>query len=286
MINSEKNKFMKLKSKCCGSDLIKYNNKADYCTSCLSVFTKNLPSDQELIDYYKRFNEGYHGGGREKDAKKRQLKYALKYLAIVNKFSNEDKLLIDIGSSNNPFPNLAYSSGLRVTVVDYVKPKELDKSISFIPSSIENLTDIKGEFDMVTAFAIIEHTKDPFLALKNLVSLCKIGGKIVVYIPEIGEFSDNNSLGTTNWYCPPEHLNLLSKKGLIKILSKMNCNLEYYSRFELNQIRFIIRYGIGFFEGTIGFFVKKINYNYWLKIRQRRKSKYQGMGLFVFQKIS
>jgi hypothetical protein len=266
--------------------LLKYNNQSVYCSKCYSVFTENLPSDQELTEYYKRFNQAYHGGGRSKGAKKRQIKYALKYLKVVDKFSNNGKQLIDIGSSNNPFPNVACNKGYKVTVVDYVKPIELDPSICFISSSIENLNTIKKEFDIVTAFAIIEHTKDPFLAIKKLIDLCKIGGKLIIYIPEIGEFPDNYSLGTSNWYFPPEHLNLLSKKGLVKILSDMHCNLEYYKRFELNQFRFIIRYGIGLLEGVFGFLVHKINYNYWFKIRQQRKSRYQGMGFFVFQKIS
>lgn len=112
-----------------------------------------------------------------------------------------------------------------------------------------------------------------------------VNGIIVIYIPEIGRFPDNYSLGTTNWFCPPEHLNLLSKKALIKLMGN-NCKLKYYKRFELNILRYLIRYGIGILEGSIGYIVKLVfGERIWFHIRQKRTSKYQGMSMFVFKKI-
>lgn len=269
---------------CCNIILVKYINIGNFCPKCHSVFATNIPTDEELAEYYKFFNEDYHGGGRTLGSKKRQLQYAEKYLKVVDQFSN-GKLLIDIGSSNNPFPNIAHSQGYKVTVVDYVKPQKLSPEICFIESNIENLITIDKNFEIVTAFAIIEHTKDPLFAINNLRNLCMVNGIIVIYIPEIGRFPDNYSLGTTNWFCPPEHLNLLSKKALIKLMGN-NCKLKYYKRFELNILRYLIRYGIGILEGSIGYIVKLVfGERIWFHIRQKRKSKYQGMSMFVFKKI-
>jgi len=265
--------------------LLKYNNIASFCPSCYSVFALNLPSEEELAAYYFDFNEDYHGGGRSKEAKKRQLRYAKKYLKIVERFSTAGSL-IDIGSSNNPFPDIAHEKGYQVTVVDYVRPKELHPDITFIGSNIENLTDFSQKFDTVTAFAIIEHSKDPLSAISNLTKLCKANGIIIIYIPEIGQFSDNYSLGTSGWLYPPEHLNLLSKKALIKLMEQNQCKSIYYEKFELNSFRFMIRYGIGILEGTIGYFTKNLfGQSIWYKIRQTRKSKFAGLSMFVFQKL-
>ena len=244
-----------------------------------------MPTDKELEAYYHSFNEDYHGGGRAKGAKKRQNRYAEKYLKIVNEYSY-GKLLIDIGSSNNPFPNIAKKCGYSVTVVDYVKPKELLSDISFIPSRIEDLMSIKLQFDVVTAFAIIEHTKDPILALKNLIKLSKVNGIIIIYIPEIGEFPDKFSLGTSKWLFPPEHLNLISKKALVELMERENCILSHYERFELNLLRFIIRYSIGFFEGVIGFMFRFLfGEKIWEDVRFKRKSLYTGLSMFVFMRV-
>jgi hypothetical protein len=269
----------------CETPLFYYNDDGEFCKNCGSVFATNMPTDEELAEYYRNFNIVYHGGGRTNGAENRQFRYAEKYLDIVNKFSN-GKLLIDIGSSNNPFPNIAQSNGYNVTIVDYVKPQNLNTKITFINSNIEGLNSMSKDFDIVTAFAIIEHTKDPQLSLHILTNLCKINGIIVIYIPEIGLFADNYSLGTSKWLFPPEHLSLLSKNALIKIMEQNDNKLLYYKRFEINVFRYLIRYGIGITEGTIGYLAKLFfGERVWLKIRQKRKSIYTGLSIFVFTRI-
>lgn len=74
---------------CCNIILVKYiNNIGNFCPKCHSVFATNIPTDEELAEYYKFFNEDYHGGGRILGSKKRQLQYAEKYLKVVDQFSN------------------------------------------------------------------------------------------------------------------------------------------------------------------------------------------------------
>ena len=268
----------------CNNNLVKYTELGEYCPNCFSVFTKKLPSQKELNNYYNQFNIDYHGGGRSKGAVNRQIKYANLYMQFINKHA-KGKYLIDIGSSNNPLPNIAYSNGYQVTIADFIKPNNLNSNITFIKESIENIdTSDSKKYDVVTAFAVIEHTRHPLVSLGKMIELCKSDGIILIYIPEIGHFSDINALGTSGWYSPPEHLNLLSKKCLKLIMSKNNCELINYSRFELSRTRYLIRYGIGLVEGLIGIFVKSINSRLWLKIRQKRISKHTGMAMFVFRK--
>lgn len=268
---------------CCNTALIKYNGAGKYCPICYSVFTTDIPSEEYLSEYYRFYNEDYHGGGRAKGSKERQLSRAEKYLKIVRRFS-KGKKLIDIGSSTNPFPNVAYFEGYNVTVVDYIKPKKLNPNIKFIESSLENLS-VKLKYEVITALAIIEHTNNPELAINNLVNLCAINGILVINIPEIGRFPDKNSLGTSKWFRPPEHLTLLSKNAIVKLMKRRNCDLLYYSRFELNTIRYAVRYGIGYLEGCVGYITKLIfGVEIWSKIRQKRKSKYQGLSMFVFKR--
>jgi len=99
------------------------------------VFAEVSPTDEELALYYKNFNEGYFGGGRSLGSSERQLQYANKFLKLVERFSNK-KTLIDIGSSTSPFPNIAYSKYYSVTVVDFIKPQNLNPNITFIGSYI------------------------------------------------------------------------------------------------------------------------------------------------------
>lgn len=267
----------------CSTTLLEYNTLGKYCPNCFSIYAKEIPSDKELSVYYNKFNESYTGGGRSKGAIKRQNKYANIYIRLVNKYAN-GKSLIDIGSSTNPFPNVALAKGYQVTIADFVKPKNLNGEIKFIESSLENIDTIES-YDVVTAFAVIEHTRLPIIALGKLIELCKVNGIIIIYIPEIGHFSDKYALGTSGWFSPPEHINLLSKKCLNSVMTNLKCEQIYYSRFELNITRYLIRYGIGFVEGIFGIFVKTLNSNIWNSIRQKRISKHNGMSIFVFRKL-
>jgi len=98
------------------------------CERCGSICAVTLPSTETLNSYYEKFYVNYHGGGRENKADNRQKRYAKKYLDIVNQYST-GKDIIDIGSSTNPFPNYALNQGYNVTVLDYLKPKNLSSNI-------------------------------------------------------------------------------------------------------------------------------------------------------------
>ena len=67
---------------------------------------------------------------------------------------------------------MASSNGYQVTVVDFIKPKNLNKDIRFIKQSLENIdTQSEKKYDIVTAFAILEHTRYPLIALKKMIEL-------------------------------------------------------------------------------------------------------------------
>jgi SAM-dependent methyltransferase len=267
----------------CGSELSIYNNLYLTCNGCFSVFVKDIPTHEEIDSYYKNYFSRYHGGGRSKGALERQKSYAKKYFKVLERYSGGNTL-IDVGSANNPFPNIACSNKYKVSIVDINKPKNLCSYIQFFKSSIEDLNLPSAMFDNVTAMAIIEHTRFPLKALESLAKLTKKHGTLIIYIPEAGRFPDKFALGTSKWLYPPEHLNLLSGKGLIEAMRKNKCELITSYRFELNLIRFFLRYGIGYIEGALGWLVKLINQNYWQEIRQKRKHHYKGMEIFIFKK--
>jgi SAM-dependent methyltransferase len=267
----------------CKVKLIDYNDVGVYCPSCFSVYSKEIPSDLELAEYYSNYNLKYHGGGRDTGAETRQIKYAEKYLRYVDRYTI-GKSILDVGSANSPFPNFAFKKGYQVSVLDYTKPLFLENQVTFYQSSLENFKFDKLNFDIVTCFAILEHTKDPLKSLKILSRLVAKNGYLLIYIPEAGSFFDRFSLGTTKWLFPPEHLSLLSNKGLNAILNDLNFSLVYQSKFEINFLRYFVRYSIGFIEGLIGFSVKTFFGNdIWSRFRYRRKSFYQGMSISVYK---
>lgn len=255
------------------------------CEKCGSICAIHLPGKEVLKKYYAKFNKTYHGGGRKKSAVNRQKQYATKYLEIVNKYRTGEHLM-DVGSSTNPFPNYALHEGYNVTVLDYIKPENLSNAIKFITGAIDNEegSPINTQYHIVTLFAVIEHCRYPHNAIKNLSKLCLSGGHIVLTTPEIGRFADRYALGRTDWFRPPMHLHLISESGMKNLFAEFDCSLVKSMRFELNSVRWLARYSIGFIEGVIGWLVKQVNPIIWSKARENRVALNQGIALYVFRK--
>ena len=139
----------------CSGETLPYMKNGSFCHSCSSVLVDKSPSLSELALFYDSFQDDYHGGGTKSNALGRQLKWAMKYLELSKRYSKGDTL-IDVGSANNPFPNIA-SEFYNVTCLELKKPKSLSKKVCFEQGSlIDDLKEFK-QFDVVTCWAVLEH---------------------------------------------------------------------------------------------------------------------------------
>jgi SAM-dependent methyltransferase len=257
------------------------------CADCGSISVTKPPSQGELTEYYHTFNNNYHGGGRKKGAVVRQKKRALADLKRIQ-LIRRNGTLIDIGSSNSPFPSLASLAGYSVVAVDYIRPAQLNSEVNFIEGNLNDpaslLSRIDRKFDIVTAFYVLEHCLDPKSALNVLCKLCAPSGIVAISTPEINCFADRNALGRTPWFYPPEHIHLVSEKGLMKIFGVCGMNLISINKQEYSHIRWILRYGFGLVQGIMGYCIKVINRDYWMKIRLNRKSMIYNIIICIYQK--
>jgi SAM-dependent methyltransferase len=244
-----------------------------------------LPSQEQIAAFYQTYNDTYEGGGSS--GGKNLQRYARRYLELVRKHAARSGRLIDVGSSNNPFPNLAVSNGFETTVMDFVRPQELSQSVTFVAGNINDrsaVDAVKSGFDVVTCWAVLEHLPDPRLSASILAGLCRPGGTLLLSTPEIGTALTNHSLGRSPWFYPPEHLCLVSPVAVKKLFEPLGCVLSTHARLELTPLRHIARYGVGWAEAAVGFSVKLLASTYWQRMRESRVHAFQGMSYFVFHK--
>jgi SAM-dependent methyltransferase len=170
--------------------------------------------------------------------------------------------------------------------MDIVRPKKLANSISFIAGLIDrqDIIDLKSNFDVITAYAVIEHCRYPSIAVKNLISLCKHGGFIILTTPAVGRFGDKYALGYSPWFIPPEHLNLISPRGIGMMFNHMGAKIIQFGTFELTSGRKMLRQMIGVVEGSIGFFIKKIAPDLWRSYQCRRATNVREIHYFIIKK--
>lgn len=250
---------------------------------CHSVCASALPGADELDAFYKAFNLDYSGGGRRSGAAERQMRYARRYLSSVLRHCRSG-CLIDVGSSTNPFPNLAAKFGFAVTVLDRIRPVELDPAIQFVQGMAEESQLLRERFDVVTAFAVLEHFRLLKESIAAIVSYAKPGGFIVITTPLVGEGLERNSPGHTRWFCPPEHLHLVSPRGIRELFETCGCHVREQARFELDPLRWAFRYGCAAVEGAAGAVLRTVMPGAWRNLRDRRNAVSQQIALYVFQK--
>ncbi len=179
------------------------------------------------------------GGGRASSEGGRLGRYAARYLSTVQGVRTAGSL-IDVGTSRSPFPNLAAKAGYQVTVADWVRPATLDAGIGFVSASLDDekmAATIARTFDVVTAFAVIEHCRFPLHAAKNLAGICAPGGLVILTTPLAGTYFERQAAGFSGWYYPPEHLHIFSRLGMTRLFRSVGCDLVHFERFELNSLR-------------------------------------------------
>lgn len=97
------------------------------------------------------------------------------------------KLLLDAGSGGGHFSQAAESYGAKVVFMDV--GLNLLKQVGEKCSSKKVLGSVikppfkESQFDIVLSTEVIEHTSDPFRALRELSTVVKPGGLLVVTVP-------------------------------------------------------------------------------------------------------
>lgn len=272
----------------CGASSARCRRDALLCTNCHSIASDVLPGDAEIARFYEAFNETYSGGGRLHGRPERLQRYARRYLSVVQDYRSNGSL-IDVGSSTNPFPNLADHAGYQVTVADYIRPSKLDAHIEFIPAALDGtdtIFDNGRKFDVVTAFAVIEHCRYPGNAAKNLATLCAEEGVLILTTPLVGTSFERYAPGFTPWFYPPEHLNMISERGMRILFDSVGFDLIHFERFELNWVRMVARLAISAAEGITGLLVQGLHRATWTKMREQRRANGAEVGLYVFRRTA
>jgi 2-polyprenyl-3-methyl-5-hydroxy-6-metoxy-1,4-benzoquinol methylase len=150
---------------------------------------------------------------------------AIKYLKRC-KFHS--KRLLDVGCAEGTFIKRMEELGFEVYGCDIAeKPIRFAREVygleNVIASQVEELPEAWKDFDVITAFEVLEHTENPLGFLKCLYNLLKTGGYLLLSVPHFESLhqildiriGDNPPLHLTRWH--PKALKLaLEKVGFQK----------------------------------------------------------------------
>lgn len=152
--------------------------------------------------YYRKFFSKY-----DKNEFEKYCRWALGWIRFLDNYLSlkrgKGKKVLELGSSIGYFSRILKDRGFEVVASDissYIvnKAKKIHKDIDFQVVDVEKKITVKGDFDYIIAFEVLEHLKDPKKALANIFSKVKKGGFLVFSTP----FPTKRSLSD------PTHINV------------------------------------------------------------------------------
>jgi len=248
-----------------------------FCKSCKSKFFRNIDDKKFLESVYDLIANTEKG-------------YDLKFIPsslwieqrniINNILGRNPESILDIGCKTGDFL-MHFNSQVREGVEVSKKHASIAKKrgLHIYNKFLEDI-DFNKKYDVVTAYAILEHLDRHERFMSQLKNIVKKNGLLVIMIPTSESLKENIlTFFNKRWimYSPPEHLNFYSKKYMDNYLSHKGFKLvyRYWSSGEnFNHFSNIPLIG-SLFNGLVRFinnsFLKKIPifdhmYSYYRKI--------------------
>lgn len=199
------------------------------CRNCQLVFTNPRPEESNLSKYYK--SDAYISHTDQANSiinliYKVIRKYTLsKKVSLVTKLNSRKGSLLDFGCGTGDFVKVASKSGWQAFGYepDYDARKlASDKNPSAI---IESIKQIPEELDIITAWHVVEHISDLKNTLSTLSKKLKVGGHLIIAVPNHQSF-DANSYGE-KWaaYDVPRHLYHFDSNSMKFLVKKLKLSL-------------------------------------------------------------
>lgn len=200
------------------------------CQNCTFEFISPPKSKDKDLHIY---NEGYFHGELSgakgyADYSKLQdqlIKEAIKKINYIQRYTTKKKLL-DLGAGTGIFLKEARNRGYQVAGNDIstyaIKHLKQNKIKSF-SGSIEKKVLPKQEFDIITAWDVLEHLYKPIEAIQNINSALNAGGFLFLTTPDTKSI-DARLLGK-NWYGYkkiPEHVSFFNSSSITRLLTDAN----------------------------------------------------------------
>lgn len=218
------------------------------CLNCQLIQISPLPSKAQVNglyqgDYWKNFS--FYSSQLPAHEK-----YFQKKVDDIKKLRNKGKLL-DVGCAYGSLLKAANDQGFTSEGIDissYPVEQCLKNNLKATTGIISDINE-SNYYDIITAFEVIEHERDPLLTLKTIRDLLKPNGLLVVSVPNSNSFS--SKIMGKHWfgYRHKEHLfhftkdslnMLLQQAGFSNIMIKKDIARAYLFIYYLERINYYL----------------------------------------------
>jgi len=136
----------------------------------LDLYPKWLCKKEYTSQVYKRFNE-------------RPIEYSFIFRKIAEIYP---MTILDVGSGTTALPHLMRKCGCLVTATDNVRdywPSGMSNRHYHVIDDDITATRLTESYDMITCISVLEHINRPEAAIRNMFSLLKANGHLILTFP-------------------------------------------------------------------------------------------------------
>lgn len=184
------------------------------CASCGFIFSKQIPTQEELVEHYKKY-------GRNDYLSPITIKRYNELLDDFEQYRKSGKLL-DVGCGIGYFLDEAKKRGWEVYGTEYTDEAVgicKEKGIVMNQGVLDPQNYDPETFDVITSFEVIEHINNPKEEIANFNKILRPGGLVYVTTPNFNSLLRYRLKSAYNVICYPEHLSYYTPKTL-KLLFK------------------------------------------------------------------
>ncbi len=207
----------------CGSEKLKTLDKFQnvelcQCGDCDFVFCKQIPSKDELIDFY---TQNYDRTRYFSPITQKRYEELLDYFERYRKTNK----ILDIGAGYGFFLEIAKAKGWEVYGTELSSEATADcekKGITMFNGELENCTFEIGSFDVIVSIECLEHLNNPNAYAKKAHELLRKGGIFYLTTPNFNSYLRYRLGDRYDVIEYPNHLSYYTRKTLRRLFERNN----------------------------------------------------------------
>ena len=216
------------------------------CTRCGLGFVNPRPGPDEIFryyppSYYEYFNKGTHDHQRRYQAE----------ADLVHQYVQpaSGKRLLDVGCANGDFPRHMKSLGWEVEGVEASPNSQRINDFTIYEQVFTDIPVHEPRYDVVTAWAVLEHVHDPKAYFEKAAQVLKPGGIFIFLVTNFASLSSRRLFREDI----PRHLYFFTESTVRGFLGKSGMKLnsaDYSNRiYEMRAANWLYYYLFRFFTG-------------------------------------
>jgi len=198
------------------------------CAKCELIFTNPRPASAKLSSYYQ--SEDYISHTNKANSLVNWIYKLVRFITLRKKFGlinqrSTGKTLLDFGCGTGHFLHHCEKNGWKVTGLE-PDPKARNLSQTNLKGTVYSETkDVRGSFDMITAWHVIEHVSDLNETIKQLSKRLNPKGVLIIALPNCNSFDAAYYREDWAGYDVPRHLYHFTHKSFKALATKHKLKL-------------------------------------------------------------